>query len=141
MLRKRIEWRILFVHISYSCTYKPGEDIISLIIVYISSPERYKVIIQFHKWDSPIVSSIGAYNYRLATFFSQMLTPLCGCYSCMDTFTFVNETQNVGMSNDSIIVFYDVEILSTNISLGETLRHAEHVITKQTWHESFQDRP
>ena len=70
----------------------------------------------------PIVPSIGAYSYRLAKFLSKMLTPhICVDYSCAGTFTFVNEIQNVGISNDNFIVSYDVESLSTNIPLGETI--------------------
>ena len=44
---------------SYLCTYSPGEDMISIIIVFISSPKRYKVIIQFHKWNTNANASVN----------------------------------------------------------------------------------
>ena len=79
----------------------------------------------------PIVSSIGAYNYKLAKFLDNLLSPYVNCdFACADTFTFVNEIQNAGINNDNFIVSYDVVSLFTNIPLKETLEIAVDTILK-----------
>ena len=77
----------------------------------------------------PIVSSIGAYNYKLAKFLDNMLSPYVNLdYACTDTFTFVRQIQNAGINRDNFIVSYDVVSLFTNIPLQETLEIAVDTI-------------
>ena len=68
----------------------------------------------------PIVSSIGTYNYNLAKFLCQLLSPLPSTYSCQDTFTFVKELKQVNFSNNFMVSF-DVTSLFTNVPLYETI--------------------
>ena len=73
----------------------------------------------------PIVSSIGAYNYNLAKFLGQKLSPyICKDFSCEDTFSFVGEIQKAGIKGHNCIVSYDVVSLFTNIPLQETIQIA-----------------
>ena len=49
----------------------------------------------------PIVSSIGAYNYNLAKYLCNLLTPLIPAEFCAeDSFSFVNEIQKLSMHNN-----------------------------------------
>ena len=68
----------------------------------------------------PIVSSIGTFNYDLARFLSDLLSPLvANDYSCKDTFSFVSQIKNVNLSR-KFIVSYDVISLFANISIQGT---------------------
>ena len=68
----------------------------------------------------PIVSSIGTFNYNLARFLCDLLSPLVpNDYSCKDTFSFVSQIKNANISKN-FLVSYDVTSLFTNISLQET---------------------
>jgi len=72
----------------------------------------------------PIVSSIGTYNYNLATFLCTLLDchipdDFCAC----DTFSFANEITNLRTSS-KFMVSFDVESLFTNIPLLETIELA-----------------
>ena len=65
----------------------------------------------------PIVSSIGTFNYNLARFLCDLLSPLVpNDYSCKDTFSFVSQTKNANFSK-KFLVSYDVTSLFTNIPL------------------------
>ena len=47
----------------------------------------------------PIVSSIGTFNYNLARFLCDLLSPLVpNDYSCKDTFSFVSQIKNTNLS-------------------------------------------
>lgn len=68
----------------------------------------------------PIVSSIGAYNYNLAKYLCNLLTPLILAEFCVeDSFSFVNEIQKLSMQN-KFMVSFDVESLFANIPLEES---------------------
>ena len=68
-----------------------------------------------------IVSSIGTFNYDLARFFCDLLSPVVpNDYSCKYTFSFVSQIKNSSLSN-KFLVFYDVTSLFTNIPLQETI--------------------
>ena len=65
----------------------------------------------------PIVSSIGTFNYTLARFLCDLLSPLVPHdYSCKDTFSFVSQINNANLSK-KFLVSYDVTCLFTNILL------------------------
>ena len=80
----------------------------------------------------PINSSIKSYNYELAKFLSNMLTPLISkTYCAEDSFSFVKELQEISFS-DKFIVSYDVVSLYTNIPLIETIEIAVNLICEKT---------
>ena len=69
----------------------------------------------------PIVSSIGAFNYHLARFLCDLLSPLVPNYcSCRDTSPSVCQIKN-GNLFKKFLVSYDVTSLFTNIPLQETI--------------------
>ena len=69
---------------------------------------------------SPIVSSIGTFNYNLAGFLCDPLSPLVpDDYSCKDTFSFVSQIKNASLSK-KFLISYNVSSLFTNIPLQET---------------------
>ena len=75
----------------------------------------------------PIVSSIGTFNYNLACFLCDLLSPLVpNDYFCKDTFSFVSQIKNVNFSKK--IVSYDAASLFTNIHLQETIDIATNLI-------------
>ena len=72
----------------------------------------------------PIVSSIGTFNYNLARFLCDLLSPLVpNDYSCKDTFPFVSQIKNAKLSK-KFLVSYNVTNLFTNIPLQETIKIA-----------------
>ena len=74
----------------------------------------------------PIVSSIGTFNYNLARFHCDLLSPLVpNDYSCKDTF--VSQTKNANLSK-KFLVSYDVTRFFTNIPLQETMVVAINLI-------------
>ena len=76
----------------------------------------------------PIVSSIGTFNYNLARFLCDLLSPLVpNDYSCKDTFSFVSQIKNANLSKQ-FLVSYDVTSLFTNIPLQETIDIAINLI-------------
>ena len=77
---------------------------------------------------SPIVSSIGTFNYNIALFLCDLLSPLVpNDYSCKDTFSFVSQIKNANLSK-KFLVSYDVTSLFTNIPLQETIDIAINLI-------------
>ena len=75
-----------------------------------------------------IVSSIGTFNYNLARFLCDLLSPLVlNDYSCKDTFSFVSQIKNANLSK-KFLVSYDVTSLFTNIPLQETIDIAINLI-------------
>ena len=76
----------------------------------------------------PIVSSIGTFNYNLARFLCDLLSPLVpNNYSCKDTFAFVSQIENANLSK-KFLVSYDVTSLFTNIPFQETTDIAINLI-------------
>ena len=69
----------------------------------------------------PIVPSIGTFNFNLAHFLCDLLSPLVpNDYSCKDTFSFVSQIKNAHFSR-KFLVSCDVTSLFTNIPLQETI--------------------
>ena len=94
-----------------------------------SAPARIYGTPKMHKFSSsdsfpklrPIVSSIGTFNYNLARFLCDLLSPLVpNDYSCKDTFSFVSQIKNANLSK-KFLVSYNVTTLFTNISLQEII--------------------
>ena len=94
-----------------------------------SAPAHIYGTPKIHKFSSsdsfpklwPIVSSISSFNYNLACFFCDLLSPLVpNDYSCKDTFSFVSQIKNANLSK-KFLVSYDVTSLFTNIPLQETI--------------------
>ena len=76
----------------------------------------------------PIFSSIRTFNYNLACFLCDPLSPLVpNDYSCKDTFTFVSQIKNANLSK-KFLVSYHVTCLFTNIPLQETIDIAKTLI-------------
>ena len=76
----------------------------------------------------PIVSSIGTFNYNLARFLCDLLSPLVpNDYSCKDTFSFFSQIKNTNLSK-KFLLSYDVTSLFTNIPLQETIDIAINLI-------------
>ena len=76
----------------------------------------------------PIVSSIGTFNYNLARFLCDLLSPLVpNDYSCKDTFSFVFQIKDASLSK-KFLVSYNVTSLFTNIPLQETTDIAINLI-------------
>ena len=72
-----------------------------------SAPARIYGTPKMHKFSSsdsfpklrPIVSYIGTFNYNLARFLCDLLSPLVPHgYSCKDTFSFVSQNKNAYLS-------------------------------------------
>ena len=81
-----------------------------------------------HKKDSPIrpiISSIGTYNYNLASFLDNLIKPTLSIskYILKDSFDFVNRISKFDAKNIYIVSF-DVESLFTNIPIDETINIA-----------------
>ena len=75
-----------------------------------------------------IASSIGTFNYDLAHFLCDLLSPIVpDDYSCKDTFSFVSQIKNANLSR-KFLVSYDVTSLFTNIPLQETIDIAINLI-------------
>ena len=75
-----------------------------------------------------IVSSIGTFNYNLARFLRDLLSPLVSNdYSCKDTFSFVSHIKNANLCKN-FLVSYDVTSLFTNIPLQKTIDIAINLI-------------
>ena len=76
----------------------------------------------------PILLSIGTFNYNLARFLCDILSPLVpNDYSCKDTFSFVSQIKNANLSK-KFLVSYDVTRLFTNIPLQETIDMAINLL-------------
>ena len=68
----------------------------------------------------PIVSSIDTFNYNLACFLCDLLSPLVPHeYSCNDTFSFDSQIKSANLSR-TFLVSYDATSLFTNIPLQKT---------------------
>ena len=75
-----------------------------------------------------VVSSIGTFNYNLARFLCDLLSPLVpNDYSCKDTFSSVSQIRNENLSR-IFLVSFNVTNLCTNIPLQETIDIAINLI-------------
>ena len=75
-----------------------------------------------------IVSSVGTYNYNLAKYLCNLLSPhLPEQYCTKDTFTFVEKLKRVSLV-DKFLVSFDVTSLFTNIPLSTTIKLAVDLI-------------
>ena len=101
-----------------------------------SAPARIYGTPKMHKFSSsdsfpklrPIVSSIGTFNYNLARFLCDLLSPLVpNDYSCKDIFSFVSKIKSVNLAR-KFLVSYDVTSLFTNITFHETIEIAMKLI-------------
>ena len=101
-----------------------------------SAPARIYGTLQIHKFSSsdlfpnfrPTVSSIGTFNYNLAHFLCDLLSPLVPIdYSCKETFSFISQIKNASLSK-KFLLSYDVTSLFTNILLQESIDIAINLI-------------
>ena len=92
-----------------------------------SQPARLYGLPKIHKPDHPlrpICSSIGSYNYRLASKLASILSPHSfNEYTVKNSFEFVNELHNLHVENTHLASF-DVSSLFTNIPLQQTIEIA-----------------
>jgi len=103
-----------------------------------SQPARIYGLPKTHKLKSPsdslsfrpIVSSLNTYNYPLAKFLTNLLSPVINQnHCCKDSFTFCKEIKQV-RTNNKFLVSFDVCSLFTNIPLEETIDIAVNEILK-----------
>ena len=103
--------------------------LVPLLLVPMVLPKMHK----FSSSDSfpklhPIVSSIGTFNYNLARFLCDLLSPLVpNDYSCKGTFSFVSQIKNANLFK-KFLVSYDVTSLFTKIPLKEIIDIAINLI-------------
>ena len=114
------------------------EDIYKKIYPKGSIPARMYGLPKMHKVKDksskvvpphrPIVSSIGSFNYNLARYLAEVLSPhIPSNYSAKDTFSFVEELKEVRLQNKYLVSF-DVVSLFTNIPLHETVNLAVNTL-------------
>ena len=122
---RKLKQKNFFKEIEYDKLYPSG-----------SAPARVYCTPKMHKFSSsdsfpklrPIVSSIGTFNYNLARFLCDLLSPLLpNDYYCKDTFSFVSQLKNANLSK-KLLVSYNVMSLFTNISFQETINIAINLI-------------
>ena len=115
---RKLKQKNFFNEIEYDKLYPP-----------VSAPARIYDTPKMQKFSSsdsfpnlcPIVSSIGTFNYNLARFHCDLLSPLVrNDYFCKDTFSFLSRIKNANLSK-KLFVCYDVTSLFTNIPLQETI--------------------
>ena len=122
---RKLKQKNFFIEIEYDKLYPSGYAAARIC----GTPKMHK----FFSTDSfpklrPIVSYIGTFNYNLARFLCDLLSPLVpNDYSCKDTFSFVSQIKNANLSK-KFLVSYDVTSLFTNIPLQETIDIAINLI-------------
>ena len=104
--------------------------------LYPFGPSRIYSTPKMHKFSSSdtfpklcrIVSSIGIFDYDLAFFLCDLLSPVVpdDC-SSKNTFSFVSQMKNANLSK-TFLVSYDVASLFTNIAFQETIDIARDLI-------------
>ena len=101
-----------------------------------SAPARIYGTTKMYKFSSsdtfpkvhPIVLFIGTFNYDLARFLCDLLSPVVpDDYSSKDTFSFVSQIKNANLSSKFLVSYY-VTSLFTNILLQETIGIAINLI-------------
>ena len=122
---RKLKQKNFFNEIEYDKLYPSG-----------SAPARIYGTPKMHKFSSSdsfpklrrIVLSIATFNYNLARFLCDLLSPLVlNDYSCKDTFSFVSQIKNGNLSK-KFLVSYDVTSLFTNIPFQETIDIAVSLI-------------
>ena len=122
---RKLKQKNFFIEIEYDKLYASGYAAARIC----GTPKMHK----FVSTDSfpklrPIVSYIGTFNYNLARFLCDLLSPLVpNDYSCKDTFSFVSQIKNANFSK-KFLVSYDITSLFTNIPLQETIDIAINLI-------------
>ena len=98
---RKLKEKNLIDEIEYDKLYPPG-----------SAPARIYGTPKMHRFSSSdsfpklrlIVSSIGTFNYNLARFLCDLLSPLVpNDYSCKDTFSFVPQIKNANLSKRFLV--------------------------------------
>ena len=101
---RKLKQKNFFNEIEYDKLYPSG-----------SAPARIYGTPKMHKFSSsdsfpklrPIVSSIGTFNYNLARFLCDLLSPLVpNDYSCKGTFSFVSEIKNANPPKKFLVSYY-----------------------------------
>ena len=71
----------------------------------------------------PIISAVGTYNYKLAKYLVEILSPLTvnNEHMIKDTFDFVNKVAHLNTNVDKYMLSFDIESLFTNIPTIETI--------------------
>ena len=91
-----------------------------------AAPGKFYGLPKTHEKDNPlqpVISNCGTYNYNVAKFLTNLLSP----YSksdlsyVKDSFEFVEFIRNRQINNDEEMVSIDVESLFTNVSTNETI--------------------
>ena len=89
----------------------------------------------------PIVSSIGTFNYNLARFLCDLLSPLVpNDYSCKDTFSFVSQIKNTNLSKKFLLSYNVTSLFTsffTNINLQETIDIAINLFFNHNLNRNF----
>ena len=94
-----------------------------------SAPAHIYGTPKMHKFSSsdsfpklrPIVSSVGTFNYNLACFLCDLLSPLVGiCWLFLQTFFFVSQIKNANLFG-KFLVSFDLISLFSNTTLQETI--------------------
>ena len=114
-----------------------SEEVYNQIYPNGSKPARIYGLPKMHKTFEnvppfrPIVSSIGTFNYKLASFLGGLVKNVTFTeYSCSDTFSFLDELSKYDIK-EKFSVSFDVCSLFTNIPLNETLDLAVDLILKK----------
>ena len=103
---RKLKQKNFFNEIEYDKLYPSG-----------SAPARMYGTPKMHKFSSsdsfpklrPIVSAIGVFNYTLARFICDLISPLVlNDYSCKDTFSVVSQIKNANLSK-KFLVSYNVK--------------------------------
>ena len=111
-----------------------NENVYDKLYPFDSAPACIYGTPKMHKFSSsdifpkvrPIVSFIGTFNYDLACFFCNLLSPVVpDDYSCKDTFSFVSQIKNANLS-DKFLVSFSVTSLFINILLQESIDISSH---------------
>ena len=98
---RKLKQKNFFNEIEYDKLYPSG-----------SAPARIYGTPKMHKFSSsdsfpklrPIVLSIGTFNYNLACFLCDLLSPLVpNDYSCKDAFSFVSQIKNANLSRKLLV--------------------------------------
>ena len=117
---RKLKQKNFFTEVEYDKLYPSG---CAPACIY-GTPKMHK----FSSSDSfpklcQIISSIGTFNYNLACFLCDLLSPLVpNDYSCKDLFYFVSQIKNANL------VSFDVTSLFTNIPFQETIDIAINLI-------------
>ena len=81
-----------------------------------------------------ILSASGAYNYKLAKFLDEKLTPFSvNDHTVNDIFSFADDLHGMKIDEHDILVLYDVSSLFTNVPVDETIKILAEKAFKDDW--------